>query len=298
MNKHQAALFSFLSKAASGEAEMPPHVLDEFGELAKQALKKQFTYKKEPFRLRMSNVGKPLCQLQMEAMNVEPEAPDYDFKMRMIIGDVLEAVIIALLQASGVEIKNKHKKVSLKVNDDEIQGEYDIELSDGIYDIKTVSPFAFDSKFNADDAFDKINNSDSFGYVSQGYGYGLASKKPFKGWIAINKSTGQIAVAEVPPNGKQKENTKNEIRNVYKAISDERPFKRCFTDTEELYYKKPTGNRTLGIECSYCPYKHDCWENLEFRKQLASKGKNPKWVWYTAIDPKWNGTHNNSQRTK
>ena len=45
MNKHQAALFSFLSRAASGEAEMPPHVLDEFGELAKQALKKQFTKK-------------------------------------------------------------------------------------------------------------------------------------------------------------------------------------------------------------------------------------------------------------
>ena len=41
MNKHQAALFSFLSRAASGEAEMPPHVLDEFGELAKQALKKE-----------------------------------------------------------------------------------------------------------------------------------------------------------------------------------------------------------------------------------------------------------------
>ena len=52
-------------------------------------------------------------------------------------------------------------------------------------------------------------------------GGGLASNKPFKGWIAINKSTGQIAVAEAPPNGKHKENTKNEIQNVHKAISDE-----------------------------------------------------------------------------
>ena len=295
MNKHQAALFSFLSRAASGEAEMPPHVLDEFGELAKQALKKQFTKKKEPVRLRMSNVGRPLCQLQREAMNVEPEAPDYDFKMRMIIGDVLEAVIIALLQASGVEIKNKHKKVSLKVNDDEIQGEYDIELSDGIYDIKTVSPFAFESKFNADDAFDKINNSDSFGYVSQGYGYGLASNKPFKGWIAINKSTGQIAVAEAPPNGKHKENTKNEIQNVHKAISDGRPFKRCFTDIEELYYKKSTGNRTLGIECHYCPFKSKCWDGLEFRRQLPSKGRNPRFVWYTHITQEWRDTINKEE---
>ena len=101
MNKHQAALFSFLSRAASGEAEMPPHVLDEFGELAKQALKKQFSKREEGFRLRMSNVGRPLCQLQMEAANTEVEAPDYDFKMRMIIGDVLEAVIIALLKGAG-----------------------------------------------------------------------------------------------------------------------------------------------------------------------------------------------------
>ena len=108
----------------------------------------------------MSNVGNPVS-ITDGSHERRTEAPDYDFKMRMIIGDVLEAVIIALLQASGVEIKNKHKKVSIKVNDDEIQGEYDIELSDGIYDIKTVSPFAFESKFNADDAFDKINNSDS-----------------------------------------------------------------------------------------------------------------------------------------
>jgi hypothetical protein len=215
--------------------------------------------------------------------------------MRMIIGDVLEAVIIALLQASGVEIKNKHKKVSLKVNDDEIQGEYDIELSDGIYDIKTVSPFAFESKFNADDAFDKINNSDSFGYVSQGYGYGLASNKPFKGWIAINKSTGQIAVAEAPPNGKYKENTKNEIQNVHKAISDGRPFKRCFTDIEELYYKKSTGNRTLGIECHYCPFKSKCWDGLEFRRQLPSKGRNPRFVWYTHITQEWRDTINKEE---
>ena len=295
MNKHQAALFSFLSKAASGEAEMPPHVLDEFGELAKQALKKQFSKREEGFRLRMSNVGRPLCQLQMEATNTEAEAPDYDFKMRMIIGDVLEAVVIALLKGAGVEVKNKHKKVSLKVNDSEIQGEYDIELDDGIYDIKTASPYAFETKFNADDAFDKIHDTDSFGYVTQGYGYGLASDKPFKGWIAVNKSTGQIAVAEAPSNNTYKENAKNEIQNVHKAISDGRPFKRCFTDTEEFYYKKSTGNRTLGIECSYCPFKSKCWDNLEFRRQLPSKGRNPRFVWYTHITKEWRDTINKEE---
>ena len=76
MNRHQAALFSFLSKAVRGEAEMPPHVIEEFGELCKKALEKQFSKREEGFRLRMSNIGKPLCQLQMEAMGVEGDLPD------------------------------------------------------------------------------------------------------------------------------------------------------------------------------------------------------------------------------
>ena len=140
-----------------------------------------------------------------------------------------------------------------------------------------------------------VLKDDTFGYVSQGYGYGLASKKPFKGWIAINKSTGQIAVAEAPSNGKHKENTKNEIQNVHKAISDGRPFKRCFTDIEELYYKKSTGNRTLGIECHYCPFKSKCWDGLEFRRQLPSKGRNPRFVWYTHITQEWRDTINKEE---
>jgi len=115
MNIHQAKLLSFLSKAANGGAEMPSHLLDEFSTLARQALEKHFSGKdREAFRLRMSNVGKPLCQLQMQAKNSEEEPKDYSFKMRMIMGDVLEAVLITLIKASGIKVKNIHKKVELK----------------------------------------------------------------------------------------------------------------------------------------------------------------------------------------
>ena len=111
MNIHQAKLLSFLSKAANEGVEMPSQLLDEFSTLARKALEKHFSDKdEEGFRLRMSNVGKPLCQLQMQAKNTEEEPKDYSFKMRMIIGDVLEAVVIALLKGAGVEVKNKHKK--------------------------------------------------------------------------------------------------------------------------------------------------------------------------------------------
>ena len=287
MNVKEASLISYLLSVLDGKAEMPSYLLSEFAELSKKALEKHFTRKKEDFRLRMSNVGKPLCQLQMQAKGVEPEKPSHDFIVRMIIGDMLEALVIVLLKASKIEVKSQHQKVSLGVGDTQIEGEYDIELDDGIYDIKSVSPFSFTTKFNADNGYDKIKQSDSFGYISQGHGYGMAANKPFKGWIAINKTTGEIVFTDSKHTDEEKKEVYSKIYNTSVALLDEKPFERCFTDIEEVYYSKPTGNRTLGIECSYCPYKHDCWDNLEFRRQLPSKGKNPKWTWYTKNDPKW-----------
>tara|TARA_R100001086_G_scaffold163650_1_gene88284 strand:- start:805 stop:1686 length:882 start_codon:yes stop_codon:yes gene_type:complete len=287
MNVKEASLISYLVNVLDGKAEMPSYLFDEFAELSRKALEKHFTRKKEDFRLRMSNVGKPLCQLQMQAKGVEPEKPSHDFIVRMIIGDMLEALVIVLLKAAKIEVKSQHQKVSLGVGDRQIEGEYDIELDDGIYDIKSVSPFSFTTKFNADNGYDKIKQSDSFGYISQGHGYGMAANKPFKGWIAINKTTGEIVFTDSKHTDEEKKEVYSKIYNTSVALLDEKPFERCFTDVEEVYYSKPTGNRTLGIECSYCPYKHDCWDNLEFRRQLPSKGKNPKWTWYTKIDPKW-----------
>ena len=287
MNVKEASLISYLVNVLDGKAEMPSYLLSEFAELSKKALEKHFTRKEEDFRLRMSNVGKPLCQLQMQAKGVEPEKPSHDFIVRMIIGDMLEALVIVLLKAAKIEVKSQHQKVSLGVGDRQIEGEYDIELDDGIYDIKSVSPFSFTTKFNADNGYDKIKQSDSFGYISQGHGYGMAANKPFKGWIAINKTTGEIVFTDAKHTDEEKKEVYSKIYNNSVALLEEKPFERCFTDIEEVYYSKPTGNRTLGIECSYCPYKHDCWDNLEFRRQLPSKGKNPKWTWFTKIDPKW-----------
>ena len=77
--------------------------------------------------------------------------------MRMIMGDLMEAALIALMEASGIEIKSQHK-VSYKIDDTVINGEYDIELEDGIWDIKTASPFAFEHKFNSATAYERIKS--------------------------------------------------------------------------------------------------------------------------------------------
>ena len=72
---------------------------------------------------------------------------------------------------------------------------------------------------------------------------------------------------------------------------------KCFDDVAETFRGKPTGNRTLGTVCSFCAYKVPCWgDGLQHLPQQQSKGKNPKWVWYTSVtNPKKDDTESNGE---
>ena len=68
------------------------------------------------------------------------------------------------------------------------------------------------------------------------------------------------------------------------AIENKVPFKRCFDDIEETFRTKKTGNKILGMACTFCSYKLPCWgSKLQLLPQQQSQGKNPKWVWYTEV---------------
>ena len=51
----------------------------------------------------MSNVGRPLCQLQMEAKGIKGEGQPYNNKMRNTFGDLIEALSIFVMKSAGVE---------------------------------------------------------------------------------------------------------------------------------------------------------------------------------------------------
>jgi len=111
-------------------------------------------------------------------------------------------------------------------------------------------------------------------------------KKTLGGWIAINKSTGEWTICETPKeHSEYKKKALDTAKDNVKAIKEGKPFKRCFSDIAETFRSKPTGNRVLGFVCSYCPYKLPCWgsDKLQLLPQQQSKGKNPKWVWYTSV---------------
>ncbi len=279
---------SFLKMATEDSVAVSDKLIDEFGEMCKDAFRKQFTDKRDKtFKARMSNIGKPLCQLQMEKSNAKPEGQPYNNKMRNTFGDLIEALAVTIIKASGIKVDSTQKSVSYNMDKSKIDGTYDIEIGNSIYDIKSASPYAFEHKFGDEGGFNSIVEDDSFGYLSQGYLYSESENKRFGGWIVINKSTGEWLVTETPT---EDEKYKNIAINLSKenlhALDEGKPFRRCFSDIEETFRKIPTGNRVLGIVCSFCPYKFPCWgkDKLQYLPQQQSKGKSPKWVYYTEVN--------------
>ena len=145
MNTILLKVQKYLDSISKQPAELDNKLVDEFGEACKNALLKQFQEdRRSNFELRMSNVGRPLCQLQMEAKGIKGEGQPYNNKMRNTFGDLIEALAIFVMKSAGVNIKNEQKKVTYKFNGDSIEGRQDVEIDEKIWDIKSASPYSFE----------------------------------------------------------------------------------------------------------------------------------------------------------
>jgi len=277
----------YLDRVSKEPAKISDKLVEEFGEACKLALQKQFSEKRrDGFQPRMSNIGRPLCQLQMEAKNIKGEGQPYNVKIRNTFGDMIEALAIFVLKSAGVEIKDEQKNVKYKFNGTSLEGRLDVKIDSKVWDIKSASPYSFEKKFGTAGGFEEVVKDDAFGYASQGYLYSASEKIPFGGWIVINKSTGEWTVCKTPlADEEYKVKAIKTAKENLKALKDKVPFKRCYEDIEETYRTKKTGNRVLGTVCSFCPYKLPCWgSKLQLLPQQQSQGKNPKWVWYTEVN--------------
>tara|TARA_R110000796_G_scaffold104931_3_gene214913 strand:+ start:294 stop:1184 length:891 start_codon:yes stop_codon:yes gene_type:complete len=278
----------FLEKASRGEGEgLPPHLIEEFKEMCGSAIQRQFDRKSE-YRVRMSGVGKPLCQQKMSIREDREEEVDYTLVMKFLFGDLIEAVAVTVLKASGVEIQGEQESVSLDIGGTTLKGTYDVKIDNKIYDIKSAAPGSFSMKFAANRGYNNIKQDDPFGYVPQGYLYSEAAGTTFGGWIAINKSTGEWAVCEAPLVQDEDREDALELadRNIREVLTNP-TIDKCFTDTAETYKDKETGtvkktgNRTLDRTCGYCGYKKYCWPDAVYKMSAKSSAKTKPRVWYS-----------------
>jgi len=282
-NHNEVLVKNFLQRATN---ESPidmefDHLIEEAGESFKKALRKQFVEHRKAFSIRMSNVGRPSCQLWMQKHHPdEQEKKSYDFIMKMLIGDAFEVISVFVMKAAGVSIEESSGKCSLELDHRKISGEFDLVIDGKVWDVKSASPYSFQNKFKD---FDTLAKDDTFGYVAQGFGYSEATGKPFGGWIAINKVTGEWKFVEADDSKTKRKEVLGAIKDTYDLItSDASGFTRCFEDVEETYRKAPTGNRHINRTCGFCEFKHSCWPSLQYRESSASQAKVKPWKYYTS----------------
>jgi len=282
----------FLHEALNGQdgkVEMPSQLIEEFKEACGNALEKQFTQRKNEYRIRMSGIGRPLCQQKLDKDPDVVAENDYTLIMKFLLGDIIEAIAIAVMKASGVKIQSEQEGVSLSIADMVMNGTYDVKINNKIYDIKSTSPGSFASKFGAYGGYEAIKESDPFGYITQGYLYSEASGCDFGGWIAINKSTGEWAICDAPDLQDEDKKVALDAAEVnIRNIVDDAPFERGFEDFPETYKDtdksvKLTGNRLLPKDCSFCGYKKHCWPKSVLHRKVSLNKKRRPLTWYSKL---------------
>jgi len=275
----ELSVYSFLRKAIKGETNVDLDVIEKVCDDVKTALIKQFNGgARGDFKLRMSNIGRPKCQLWFEKNDPEDktEFPPH-FLMTMLLGDLVEAVFKGILRASNVEFKD-NDSVTLDLGDKKITGEYDMIMDGKVDDVKSASPWSYKNKF---DSFESLNESDSFGYIPQLVGYAQASNSGVGGWWVINKGTGEFKY--VTAENVDKEDVLERIKNTVEYIENEEPFERCYEPIKETFKRVETGNLKLGVECGFCAYKHKCWPTLQTLPETSSKAKERKLIDYVKV---------------
>ena len=271
-------IHQYLENATSGKSAMSQENIEQVATDIKDALNRQFNTKREDkFRLRMSNIGRPSCQLWFEKNRPETALPKpTTFVMNMMIGDIVEAVFKAVLREANVKFENS-EDVTLEIDEKTtISGSYDLVMNDAVDDIKSASDWSYKYKF---DSYETLHSGDSFGYVGQLAGYAKASNKKAGGWWVVNKANGQFKY--VPAHIDMDKELDKVKKNIKAVDSDE--LVRCFEPEPEMFRGKPTGNMVLNKNCTFCSYRQSCWENLRELPAQMSQAKEPKMVQYVKL---------------
>ena len=272
-------IHKYLEDARTGNSSMNESTVARIVADIKEAISKQFSQRERKFTLRMSNIGKPYCQLWFEKNQPEDGVdPPANFLMNMMIGDIVEAVFKGVMTEAGVDFKDGYLS-TLSLGDHKILGTHDLTLDNRVDDIKSASPWSYKNKFKD---YYTLKEHDAFGYVGQLAGYSEALGVDVGGWWVINKATGEFKYVSAWDMAVHKQDILDKIKEKADKL-EKNQFERCFKPVAETFRKKPTGNKILGEECSWCKYRYKCWPSLQELPSLCSQAKEPPTVAYIEI---------------
>ena len=235
-----------------------------------------------PFTIRMSNIGRPLCQLQMEMNKAEAVDDDWNLPLKFMYGAVIEGLTVSVLKHSGIKVLEEQTPVALDIGGIKVKGTLDLVLEDdAVWDIKSASEYSYRNKFAS---YESLKEQDDFGYLGQLFGYAKAANKKPGGFIVINKSSAEVKVCSIPEQYQEDSDAcLTKIAENIKVLTSNGKFQRQFEDKPETFKKRFTGNKVLESPCTFCRYKYACWPKLQHLPSLMSAAYEKPYKYYTEI---------------
>lgn len=229
---------------------------EEFGKKLGLHILRRIREERTKPSLRMSNLGMPDRKLWYTVNTPELAEPlQPQVRIKFLYGDLLEELLLFLSQLAGHKVEGQQDEVQLNG----VKGRRDAIIDGHLVDAKSASSYSF-RKFK--DHTLKEDGNDSFGYIPQLDGYLHSSlndvrllDKDKASFLAINKESGEITL-DTYRKGKVDYTTL--IDRKRQMLAHNQPPERCYEDEPE----GQSGNRKLGVVCSYCPFKHTCWPGV------------------------------------
>lgn len=246
-----------------GVAEPDIELCDKYGKMFSLLFQERLKREPREGTLRMSNAGKP-CERQLyyEVNNQgEGEALRADTYAKFLFGDMIELLLLFLSEASGHRVEGTQDTQEIEG----VIGHRDAVIDGMVTDAKSASSYAF-KKF----ASGGLAADDSFGYIDQLGGYVYAGKddpivtyKEEGAFLVMDKVLGKICLDRHNYKGKD-----YSLFMKYKkgVVNGKEVPERTFEPVPE----GASGNKKLGVNCSYCSFKEKCHPGL--RTFLYSNG--------------------------
>lgn len=216
-------------------------------ELIEEFLKKKGKGK-EPFGLRMSSIGTPARKLWYQKNSINNiDSFSGGHLIKFFYGHMIEELALLLAEVSGHKVDHRQRELKLGG----IKGHQDAEIDGVLVDVKSTSAYSFE-KFKQS----KLYEDDPFGYLSQISAYAQASKNKNAAFWAVNKQTAEMTLMHV-----DKEyfiDATKRIKYLKKILDSDVPPSRCYDEQ----YEGKTGNKKIDKNCTYCPYKYECWKDV------------------------------------
>jgi hypothetical protein len=261
--------------------DVPLESVKGFGESLSTKLAKRLSEEHSSGKLRFSNLGMPDRKLWYSVNHPElGEGFSGETLLKFQYGDILEEYILFLAKEAGHTVECEQMEVEVVTELGVVPGHIDAIIDGMLVDLKSASPIGF-GKFKTH----LTPEQDNFGYLSQLGSYlgKLAGHPSIRypdeaAFLAIEKVSGELCLDkhqfDVGP-------LEGFVKNKQKMLLGPKP-ERCFEDEKS----GESGNRKLGMVCSYCDYKKDCWPGLKLVVDTR-----PVYMTNIARPPKWANGH-------